>query len=340
MRTSLHSNERIILSSQARESRGKADEFFPKFAPGDLTLTSERLIFEAEKTGDAPDLEIGLGQIRAVSSGWIRMIDLVPIYPCLEVRGSDGRVHRLTSVGQGGFQPGTWCGAIPAAQANLPEDARPALETQAVGETGESAGSLPPPPHPTDQGFMNEASPPLKPDSAPVDDRLAWAVAAVPLAGAVFEYMAGSSIPVLLPGFLMLAANVVLTQIDIRKMTSAGHEAPNGWWALLVPVYLWKRAAILQRSQIITFAWAAAFAIALVVGLSNDKARLADAACPVVTDIIRNQLNGETTCRRVTITEDLGGGLYTARATLANGNSIRITIEERGSDIYVQIPQQ
>lgn len=340
MRTSLqHPNERIILSSQARVSRGAADEFFPKLATGDLILTSERLIFEPEKIDDAADLEIALGQIRAVSSGWIRMIDLIPIYPCLEVRGSDGRVHRFTSVGQGGFQPGTWGGAILAAQANLPEDARPALETQAVGETGESPGSLPPP-HPNGQGFMNEASPPLKPASAPVDDRLAWAVAAVPLAGAVFEYMAGSAVPVLLPSFLMLAANVVLTQIDIRKMTSAGQEAPNGWWALLVPVYLWKRAAILQRSQIITFAWAAAFAISLIVGLSNDKARLADSACPVVTDIIRNQLNGETTCRRVTITEDLGGGFYTARATLANGNSIRITIEERGSDIYVQIPQQ
>lgn len=340
MRTALQSNERIILSSKVGSPNGKPGDFFPQLATGNLILTSERLVFEAERTEDATDQAIDLRQVLRVATGWIRMLDLIPLYPCLEVHTGEGSLHRFASVQLGGTKPGEWAAAIVATLASLRLPAAAPVEAGAIIDSE--------PPYATNAtgatravvaGIPEVSTPSLEAPAVP-DDRLAWALVGVPLAGGAFEYLGGASISAIVAGFLMLGANVVLTQIDIRKLHTAGQGAPNGWWALLVPIYLWKRAAILRRRQITTLAWIAAFLISLLIGFYTGRARLADTACPVVTDIIRNQLNGETSCRRVTITEDLGDGFYTARASLANGNTIRISIEVRGSDVYVQIPPQ
>lgn len=337
MRTALQSNERIILSSKVGAPNGKPGDLLPQLATGDLILTSERLVFEAERTEDATDQAIDLRQVLRVATGWIRMLDLIPLYPCLEVHTGEGSLHRFASVQLGATKPGEWAAAIVATQASLRLPAAAPVEAGAIidSEPPYATGATP-----AVVAGIPEAPSPSREAPAFTDDRLAWALVGVPLAGAAFEYLAGASISAIVAGFLTLGANVALTQIDIRKLHAAGQGAPNGWWALLVPVYLWKRAAILRRRQITTLAWIAAFLISLLIGFDTGKTRLADTACPVVTDIIRNQLNGETSCRRVTITEDLGDGFYTARASLANGNTIRISIEVRGSDIYVQIPPQ
>ena len=159
---------------------------------------------------------------------------------------------------------------------------------------------------------------------------------AVPVVGAVAELLAGRFLILL---FLILNAGCAFT--DERRLRAAGHRAPNGWWAvLLVPVYLWKRATLLQRPKLHFGVWIVSFAVSIGLAFVLESRTLQDAARPVVTEIIREQLGGSAKCIRVRITDDIGGGYYKAVATLDNGNDIRILIEARGDMIYVTIPRR
>ena len=75
-------------------------------------------------------------------------------------------------------------------------------------------------------------------------------------------------------------------------------------------------------------------------GRAGEESDLEKAAVPVVTDIIRNQLNGSARCVGVKLSQKLSGKHYQAVATLSNGKEIRILIEDRGGTIVVTIPKQ
>ena len=73
----------------------------------------------------------------------------------------------------------------------------------------------------------------------------------------------------------------------------------------------------------------------------NKQTSMEEGAKPLVTRIIREQLNGNTECFRVKITEQVDEKHYQAIASLANGNDIKIMIEDRGDNmIFVSIPEQ
>lgn len=58
----------------------------------------------------------------------------------------------------------------------------------------------------------------------------------------------------------------------------------------------------------------------------------------IVTDILNNQFNVSAKCTKVEISEKISDKKYSAKATLDNGNDIKIIIEDRGDQIYVTIP--
>jgi hypothetical protein len=193
--------------------------------------------------------------------------------------------------------------------------------------------------------------PPLQ--GTDVDNRLAWGIAAVPLAGMVLELIAGSPLT-----WVYLAANIVLCVLDERRLKAAGHQSPSSWWCLLIPVYLWKRSGLLGQSRKIFWCWLAAFMLSITLGSGGQQAALEKAAVPVVTQIleegamqqnVNSFLSGNgmapaahgAKCKAVQIVDEPTAGFYRAKAVLDNGGEIQISIEEQGDKILVKtLPDQ
>lgn len=183
-------------------------------------------------------------------------------------------------------------------------------------------------------------------------NRLAWAIVAVPLAGAVLERTIG------IGGLWFYAlAYIALCVWDERRLKAAGRPAPSCWWSLLVPVYLWKRAGALTQGKSYFWGWVAAFALALLVSAGGHQAALEQAAQPVVTQMLKEnftqqmgaQLLGGNIfaagadpekeapkCKAVKIDQKVSAGFYYATAFLDSGKTIKISIEEKGDEILVK----
>lgn len=173
--------------------------------------------------------------------------------------------------------------------------------------------------------------PPLNGDD--IDNRYIWAIVAVPIVGSIIELIAGTELL-----WLYIAANIICCVLDEKKLKAAGHETPVKWMVFLVPVYLWKRAELLRHKKHYFWGWIATFILSILIGLGGNQAIIEDTACPIVTDIIANQLRGSAECEAVRITEEVSDDFYKAVAILDNGRELNITIKKRkNGEIYVQI---
>jgi hypothetical protein len=167
-----------------------------------------------------------------------------------------------------------------------------------------------------------------------IDNRYVWMVVAVPIVGALIELIAGESL-----FWVYWIFNIGLCVLDERKLSQAGHLAPNKKWSLLVPAYLWKRADILGQSKQYVWAWIATWLLSMVLAYSMGNKALETAACSTVTDILyENYPYRHVTCKAVDIDKEVSDGFYRATAVLSNGNEADITIEKtKKGSIYVQI---
>ncbi|MBT3194531.1 MAG: hypothetical protein HN341_18445, partial [Verrucomicrobia bacterium] len=77
-----------------------------------------------------------------------------------------------------------------------------------------------------------------------------------------------------------------------------------------------------------------------MVGMGGDLAVIEESAVPIVTELLQDELGSDASvCKAVEIVEEVSEGFYKAKATLANGNDLNITIELQGEDeLLVQIP--
>ena len=182
---------------------------------------------------------------------------------------------------------------------------------------------------------VNELSKEPPPEKQPVSDSIAWFIVAIPVIGASIELLTRTQLV-----WLYILLNIGACILDAGRLRAAGHEAPTSWWALCVPVYLWKRAAILEKSKIHLLLWTVAFAISIGTYPFLIRQNIEDTACPLVTQIVRTQLAGTAECKGVTITEDVGEGVYRAKALLNNGRDLAITIEHKGDEVSVTVPPQ
>jgi len=81
------------------------------------------------------------------------------------------------------------------------------------------------------------------------------------------------------------------------------------------------------------------YTVHLVDTFGGGKADIEASAVPIVTQIIREELGEDgVECKAVKIVEEVTDGFYKARAILANGNELDITIEKEGDQIFVSIP--
>lgn len=173
-------------------------------------------------------------------------------------------------------------------------------------------------------------------EKKPIKNLYAWLIAILPF---VVSFP-----PAEYDKYVMVASFVVglgLLVADRMNLTEAGYEPPSFLWGFLVPpVYLWKRATVLGSNRLLFIVWMLAFAASFVVySYSNDSA-LEEAACPVVTTILKEN-NGvdASKCMKVTIKEKVTDKFYKATATLDNGNDINVTIELTSDEnFYVRVP--
>ena len=169
-----------------------------------------------------------------------------------------------------------------------------------------------------------------------VRDVCAWMLVAMPIVSSVVDITLWKT-PFLLPFF----ANSLLVFLDAKQVKYAGAKKVSGWWGVfLIPVYFWKRDKSIRQQRIFFWAWLFSFFLAMGIIFAFDHSYLEDSARPLVTKIVREQLNGDTSCVRVRVTKHVSDNHYRGIATMSNGETLRITIESRGDMIYVTIPPQ
>ncbi|WP_425928887.1 DUF4339 domain-containing protein [Pseudomonas sp. NyZ201] len=176
-------------------------------------------------------------------------------------------------------------------------------------------------------------APPLA--AAQVDNRYIWALIGGVVAFGVLELLTGKNY-----SFGYVGLCVAACVGDAKQLKASGHPAPNPWWCLVVPVYLWKRANLLGQKKHHFFAWFPAALLSGVLGIMGAESTIEDSACPLVTEIIHEQFLQGSSCVKVTIGDQPKTGFYRATALLDNGNEIAITIEEKGKQIVVRVPEQ
>lgn len=182
--------------------------------------------------------------------------------------------------------------------------------------------------------YKTTTPPPLTGED--IDNKFMWILVTVPIIGAIIDFAVGTTL--FLPSII---ANIVLCMLDEKKLKAAGQSAPAHWSVFIVPVYIWKRAVLLNHKKYYFGAWLAALFLSILIDIGGNQVLIEESACPIVTDIIKEQFYGSARCMGVTIDKEVSTGFYKATATLDNGNELLITIEERDDGmIYVQIPDQ
>jgi hypothetical protein len=76
------------------------------------------------------------------------------------------------------------------------------------------------------------------------------------------------------------------------------------------------------------------------MGGGVDQGLIGESAVPIVTELLQDELGADASvCKAVEIVKEVSEGFYKAKATLANGNDIAITIELQGeAELFVQSP--
>ena len=116
------------------------------------------------------------------------------------------------------------------------------------------------------------AAPPPLP-SQKVNDSMVWIAVSIPILGAIIEEFFGSNLGenadrIFLFGYLLIY--IALLTLDEKRLEAAGYKAPAIGWVFLVPVYLWRRASLLNHKQSYSLAWIGAFVVACFLNpLSN-----------------------------------------------------------------------
>ena len=97
-------------------------------------------------------------------------------------------------------------------------------------------------------------APPPLPATA-VDNRLAWAIALVPVIGAGIEVALQRSDL----WWVYVALNIGLCLVDEQRLKAAGYKTPTVASVFIVPAYLWQRASLLKQPKIHFAIWTACF---------------------------------------------------------------------------------
>lgn len=90
---------------------------------------------------------------------------------------------------------------------------------------------------------------------------LIWTLAFAPLIGVFLEGVVAGITKTAAGGYwwITLALNIGLSIVDERRVNAAGYKTGGAGAALLVPVYMWKRAAALGQQPWYLGVWIVCF---------------------------------------------------------------------------------
>jgi len=118
---------------------------------------------------------------------------------------------------------------------------------------------------------------------------------------------------------------------------------PSMGWFLLPMVYLRQRDERQGKPWRLLQVWLICTVLSAVAGnhfkTQSNTERLAQSACPVVTEILQEQGIDERCIRVTDLKEEVSGRFYRAQALMNTGSKEPMTIEVRGRDIYVVLPE-
>ena len=144
------------------------------------------------------------------------------------------------------------------------------------------------------------------------------------------------------PGLYILCS-LVWVLLDRLSLMKQEKTAPSLGWFLLPMVYLRQRDERQGKPWRLLQVWLICTVLSAVAGnhfkTQSGTERLAQSACPVVTKILQGQGIDERCIRVTDLKEEVSGRFYQAQALMNTGNKEPMTIEVRGRDIYVVLPE-
>jgi membrane protein implicated in regulation of membrane protease activity len=171
-------------------------------------------------------------------------------------------------------------------------------------------------------------------------DLCAWCLAVVLPVIWVVLYL---NFPLVIAIFIYLVVALVWVLLDRTNLMKQGITPPSWLWFPLYFVYLRQRDQIQGKSWKFLLVWLLCSVLSAVAVNQFKKAsgveNLAQGACTTVTKILCDE-GYDGRCIRVTdMQEEVKGRFWRAQALLNTGVKEPVTIERRGRDIYVVLPE-
>lgn len=174
--------------------------------------------------------------------------------------------------------------------------------------------------------------------SKSMNNYFAWGIVLLPILGSLPPEKYDTAVTII--GLIVLA---ILVYFDRKELETRGFNPPSlAWGIIIAPVYLWKRATATGAKKIHFFAWFVAVIISFAMLTYDDENSIAETACPLVSQIVKESLGRNAAqCVKVELGDKVTDKFYKAKATLDNGNDIDITIELQANDmVYVRVPSE
>ncbi|CAM4367703.1 Uncharacterised protein [Yersinia intermedia] len=180
----------------------------------------------------------------------------------------------------------------------------------------------------------------LKPYPLSKQDSYAWALTIVlPLLWAPFAIFFPKEIAL---GFY-LVLSLVWTLLDRLRLMKQEKVPPSFWYFLLPMVYLRQRDERQGKPWRLLQVWLICTVLSVIAGEQLKKQsgteQLAQSACSIVTQLMKQEGIDERCIRVTDLKEEVSGRFYRAQALMNTGNKEPMTIEVRGRDIYVVLPE-
>ncbi|WP_319540970.1 hypothetical protein [uncultured Pseudodesulfovibrio sp.] len=173
-----------------------------------------------------------------------------------------------------------------------------------------------------------------------IDDRYFWAGIGLTFLGIIINLFA---VPLLsIVSMICSLGGTVCFICDYLRLKANDLPRPHWAWLFLFPVYAWKRCVLLKGSKLPFWAtvgllvvWLGATGFLITHGLGDIAAAEAK---PIVTRLIKENLDPSLYCSDVEVTEELRPGRYDAVATVSNGMQFNIRIKvKKDGEIYVRV---
>ncbi|PTU34206.1 hypothetical protein [Salmonella enterica] len=171
-------------------------------------------------------------------------------------------------------------------------------------------------------------------------DIFAWCLAAVLPAIWVVLFL---NFPQTVALIIYMAVALIWVLLDRTNLMKQGVTSPSFVWFWFPVVYLRQRDLMQGKPWRLMQVWLLCTVLSFVaIYLLNQRSgteNLAQSACNVVTKILRDEGFDERCISVTDMQEEVKGRFWRAQALLNTGVKEPVTIEVRGRDIYVVLPE-